>query len=271
MPSKAARSRKNETGGSNPLERYFTILEILAALPDGATHTALATISGLPKPAIHRLVSSLTQAGLVELDDGHGKIYRLGTRMRGLAMLSLNDDLLTSAANLVLAPLARKLDETCFLVRLEGTVIRSCAMSAPARGYRLHIEPGFVIPAHAGATGKAILAFQPESVVRAVAAAPLERLTSRTHRTVDDLLVELQAIRTQGYAHCDGEIDENSAAYACPVYSAKGDVYFAIGVTGPRDRLHERDAKTYASALAHAAKKFQECLVRTASERISAG
>jgi DNA-binding IclR family transcriptional regulator len=259
---------KSNTNKSYPLERYFTILEILAALPKGITQTELSKISGLPKPAIHRLITSLIQSGLVAVNEEGGKLYSLGQRMRHLAALSLNDDIVSSATHLVLAPLTRLFNETCFVVRFDGTVIRSLAMSAPERGYRLHIEPGFIIPAHAGASSKVILCYQNEEIIRSVVGKSLEVLTDSTHTSIDKLLKELRIVRQQGFAHCDGEIDENTAAYACPVHSTTGEVQFSIAVTGPRDRMHERLQSEYIAALQKSAKKFEEYLTNAASKEV---
>lgn len=128
--------------------------------------------------------------------------------------------------------LAEKLHETCFISRLGQKTIRSIARRAPDQGHRLHVLPGAQLPAHAAASAKAILAFQPEEVLQRILGEDLPALTDRTKTDLDAVRAELEQVRRDGHAICDREIDPSVMAYACPVKVQGAGVLYSVGVTG---------------------------------------
>lgn len=249
----------------SPLERYLQILEIVAASSRGLTMTDIAEMAPLPKASVHRLTRTLLDAGLLCSDPDNGKLFRAGARLSRLLYLSLGNEAVVNFAQIVCNELVHRLNETCYLVRLEHAHVRSVARAVPEQGYRLHVVPGAELPPHAASSAKAILAFQEEKVVRRVLREPLARLTSRTKTRMSDCLAELTQVRRLGYAVCDREIDENVIAYAAPVRLPESLVLFSIGVTGPVSRLRRHETAYYVAQLSEAAAKFARML-QTASQ-----
>jgi len=244
----------------SPLERYLQILEIVTASSRGLTMTDIAEMTLLPKASVHRLTHTLLDAGLLSGDEHNGKTFHAGIRLSRLLYLSVGNEVVGKFAQIVCDELVERLNETCYLVRLEHTNVRSVARAMPDQGYRLHVVPGAELPAHAASSAKAILAFQPDDVIRRVLHEPLARLTPRTKTRIGDCLAELAQVRRQGYAVCDREIDENVMAYATPVQLPDSLVLFSIGVTGPISRLKRRDTAYYVVQLKDAAAKFARML-----------
>lgn len=226
---------KGEAAG--PIERYLRILEVVAASAHGLTLTDIARLTGLPKPTVHRLTRSLVDAGALAGDEAWYKTFRVGDRLWRMLHLGLARDEAAAYAQIVVDGLAAELRETCYVVRLGQENIRSIARSAPDQGHRLHVLPGEVLPPHAAASAKAILAFQPDETVTRFLSGPLEKLTPRTLTSVDVLKAELAEVRERGWALCDREIDDNVMAYAWPVRLRGAGVVYSVGVTGPCSRL----------------------------------
>lgn len=104
-------------------------------------------------------------------------------------------------AQVVCDELAEKLHETCFISRLGQKTIRSIARRAPDQGHRLHVLPGAQLPAHAAASAKAILAFQPEEVLQRILGEDLPALTDRTKTDLDAVRAELEQVRPRRARH----------------------------------------------------------------------
>ena len=108
---------------------------------------------------------------------------------------------------------------------------------------------GRPVPLHCAALGKVLLA-------HAAAALPgkrLERLTPQTITSRAALDAELAAVRTNGYAVTDGELEPGLVAVAAPVYRDGGVVVAALSVSGPATRLTpQRQAEVAAACVAEA-------------------
>jgi DNA-binding IclR family transcriptional regulator len=108
----------------------------------------------------------------------------------------------------------------------------SVACIAHAAGYA-HEPPRVreLVPAHATAAGKALLASRArwrESVLEI----DLPRYTERTIVEPAVLRTHLDAVLSEGYAVEDGEYQEGVCAVAAPVFSA-GEAVAALSLSGP--------------------------------------
>lgn len=219
-----------------PLERYFRILEVLSGFADGLSLTELTTILMLPKGSTHRLLATMQKSQLVVINAATGA-YTLGDRVRRLAQLSAADGFIEALTASFLQRLVADTGETCYIARLEGSTVRVVAMESPNAPWRGFVLPGKVMHPHATACAKAILAFQPTSLIEQILSTDLPALTDRTLISPHDILAEYQAIRHQGYATCIGEVDEGLAAVAVPVSVTLAGVIYAVGIVGPLPRI----------------------------------
>lgn len=251
---------KRDDERRGPLERYLSIMEIVAAAHDGLTMTDIASITDLPKPTVHRLTRVLLDSGALVADDHRQKRFRIGFRLWRILYLGFEREALTGYAQIACDEVTSHLKETCYIVRLGGTDVRTIVRTTPDQGYRLHVNPGADLPAHAAASAKAILAFQPPEALRRYLREPLPQLTPHTKTDIASCLAELETTRARGYAICDREIDENVMAYAVPVHLPDAGVLFSVGVTGPCSRLLQHPPEHYVAGLTEAAAQFARAL-----------
>lgn len=147
------------------LDRYIRILEILAPVPAGLTLNEIIIISKLPRGTVHRLVKSLAQVGFLISRTGRSKIYVVGPQLLRLLYSGLSIDLVVALSRPLLEDLANQLGETVFLSRLNGHQIEKVAAWMPKDGGSSYIQPSRILPPHAAATAKIILAYQDKTVV----------------------------------------------------------------------------------------------------------
>jgi len=247
----------------SPFERYLSIIEIVAAAHDELTLTDIAKIADLPKPTVHRLTRVLLDSGALVAEDRRQKQFRIGPRIWRVLYLGFEPDSLVRYAQMACDAAASRLKETCYIVRLGRTDVRTVARATPDQGYRLHVYPGSDLPIHAAASAKAIIAFQPEKEVMRYIREPLPRFTPYTNTDVSVFLAELKKTRKRGYAICDREIDEHVMAYAVPVHLPNAGVLFSVGVTGPCSRLLQHPVAFYIDGLKEAADQFARALQTT--------
>lgn len=219
------------------LEKQVRALEAIGSSPNGLTLTEIAQRCSVPLATAHRIIYTLQQSGLVAATPGKRKDYTLGSRLLRLLHAGTDEAFLRIAVQPLLDSLTEKLEETCFVAQLSGDRIVSIARAVPAKGLRGYVVPGHMMPLHAAASAKAILAFQPKDILDRILRNPLPRLTPETIHDVNDLLREFEDVRELGYATCWNEMEIGIGALAVPIRVPNLGVMYSLGVSGLIDRL----------------------------------
>jgi DNA-binding IclR family transcriptional regulator len=248
---------------SAPLERYVTVLETLGAASEGLSLSEVAGRCGLPVGTAHRLLQNLRRTGLIASAGADRRNYRLGERLLRLLHAGSDTAWLQISVQPILDALANELAETCFLTRLVGHQVISLAWAVPAKGLQGYVFPGHVMPPHAAASAKAVLAFQAPAIVRKALAGKLPKLTAHTKVKRSDIDREYAGVRVAGYATCWNEIDVGLGAFAVPVHVQGVGIMYSLGVSGVIDRLARRPVPDTVKRLTAAA----EALARVLPDR----
>ncbi len=221
--------------GSQSFERAIELLRALeAAGPNGAGVTDVAQDAGLAVSTAHRLLRALCTAGLAAQDHANGR-YHLGPALVVLGQQAakvLGYDQLLPVLNGLVAATGESAN-VGILVGGEVLVVLDAASPQPLR---FDQDSGTRVPAHSSAMGKVMLAWCQDPVA-AVASLTFERFTERTITGADNLLEELGAIRTRGWALNDGERNPGVRAVAAPILRADGSVGAALALQGPAIRF----------------------------------
>jgi DNA-binding IclR family transcriptional regulator len=190
------------------------------------------------KSSASRLAATLNAAGLLAPAGGPGR-YRLGSKLVRLAALAGDRAAVPEVAVPILRGLVDECGETGHVATLDGTEVVTVAVVDGWRSVRLHSTVGKRSPAHATATGKALLAgLGSDEVLRRFGdAGALEQRTPRTIASVDELLAALPAIRARGCALDSEELEPGLRCVAAPVFDHAGAVVAAVGLSGPASRM----------------------------------
>src|SRR4051794_40203700 len=205
----------------------------------------LAAELALPASTVHGLVRTLVAHGMVVQERGSSR-YQLGPAVLRLGNVYLDTIELRSKAIPWAEDLARR---TGLAVRTGVLLLDDVVIihhEPRPDGSRQMPEVGIVIPAHASALGKAMLAFSPDDAERLVKEGELRSMTGETLTSPDDVHRELEEVRATGIAREQDEAVLGEAAVASPVFDSWGDVVGAIGVvmsgstdTDPADQVRE--------------------------------
>jgi len=222
------------------VERAVTVLDALAAAPDGLGTVEVARATGTNASTASRLLATLAAAGLVE----RGPRWRLGLRLveLGEAVLARRD--------------ARALGRP-FLEALARDTGETATLSAP--GDEAAVTVDFVTSAattvslarlgrpslpHATAAGKVLLAFGGVAFPR-----KRDALTDRTITEEGALRAEVERVRSRGWAEAVRERERDLNALAAPVLDRRGALAAIVGLQGPAARLTTQRRKEILPAL----------------------
>ncbi len=219
------------------LERAASILGAFTAEEPELRLSEVAARLNLHKATTHRFLVNLEHLGFVEHAPRSGK-YRLGWRLFELGgLVSQRLDLWDEALPF-LEGLVRDTGETGHLAVLEGGQAVYIERVETRRALRLPSTLRRGYPAHATNLGKVLLAYaRPDHVKEILLSRELEAFTPNTITNVDQLTVELVAIRERGYSVDNEEYDEGLRCIGGPVRDSSGRVVAAIGIGGPVTRI----------------------------------
>lgn len=214
----------------------LTILESFDNEHPEQTLSGLCRRLRLSKASAFRHLAALENKGYLVRDLATNR-YCLGPNVLVLSKRFLDQNTLAVVARPVLAEIAADTGETAHLGVLDGHHVVYLETAESPQRVRALVNRGDRLPAHAVASGKAILAHSPPKTVESFVAEGLEQLTERTLGSSEELLDQLATVRTQGFAFVFGEWVDDVVAVAAPVFSHDNEVVAAVGISAPRARL----------------------------------
>jgi DNA-binding IclR family transcriptional regulator len=216
--------------------RSIELLRVLAGAARGLGVTEAAERIGVAKPTAHALLRTLEAAQMVVQDRDSGK-YRLGPALLELGNAYLETHELRARSVVWADTLAARVNEAVWVGVLSGDHVLVVHHAFRPEGAVQILEVGAVLPWHACALGKAIVAHVADAERTALLGGALPVLTGGTVTDRKKLAAQLDRVRSTGYALEDGEATIGDAGVAAPVFARDDGVAGAIGLVGPVERL----------------------------------
>ncbi|MGK5555947.1 IclR family transcriptional regulator [Actinomadura kijaniata] len=222
-------------GPVQSIERAAAILRLLAAGTGRLGVGEIAASLGLARGTAHGILRTLERVGFVEQDRDSGK-YQLGAALLHLGSSYLDvNELRSRALNWADALAARSGEAVRIGTLLEGRVLVVHHVFRPDDTLQT-MDVGALLPLHATALGKALLAHDANAVA-AVRGTELETFCRRTVTDHRELSRALARVRENGWAAEVEELSIGEAAIAAPIRGHGGLVVGAIGISGAVERL----------------------------------
>jgi DNA-binding IclR family transcriptional regulator len=214
------------------------LLEALAHSDRPRGVTELARELGWNKSNVHRSLATLVSLGYVRKNPETGG-YEMSLRLWELGSRIINRLSLKPAAFPFMQRLAERTRETVHLSILDGLDVVYVDKIDSPEPVRAYSTVGGRAPAYCVATGKAMLAFQPDAVLAGLRFSNLKAHTEWTITKKEAFLEEMERIRQTGYSVNRGEWRSAVRGLAAPIFGAGNRPVAAIGLSGPRARLNE--------------------------------
>lgn len=239
------------------LQNAFLVLEAVGESgPWGADAGEIEARTGLHRRSIYRHLNSLKALGMVA-DATEPTRYRLGHSIAALAQHASDQREFLRRARLFCDEIAERTGEPVHVTILDQA---TAATIASAQGLA-HLDdlPPIVLgsrrPLHASASGKVYLAFNP-SALEAYSVRPLERFTSHTISTLEQLRTECAQIRERGYALDRQEFVSEVTCIAVPVHGINGRAVGTLAVSTKNPVMSTARRNALLKVLLPAARSF---------------
>jgi IclR family transcriptional regulator, acetate operon repressor len=229
---------------SSAAARCLEILRILSCADEDLSLQQIAESAGLHASTVHRLLLPLFESGFIERQ--HDSRYRVGLEAIAVGSGFLRRSPIRRAA---LPFMMRLSEQTRLTVNLgfwwKGKVVIVDCLPMP--GTNAFYEPGNVVPAHATAIGKVLLAHRGKSALRAIG--PLDRYTEHTICTNEALEAEMTLVLKAGFAADNEEAILGCRCLAAPILLDGLEPEAAVSLTGPAAMVDEATLKELAKVL----------------------
>ncbi len=234
-------------------DRAIDILLLFTERQPVLTAIEVAENLGMSPSTTYRYLTSLRASGLIEEGETNGE-FRLGPTVFQLARIARKGLGLSEIALPVMRDLVAQTGESALLTRRSGPHVVCIERVESPHSVRLSYERGHVLPLHAGASAKVILAYlKPSEIDTVLNGKPLPRYTQHTVTDPDILRSQLNAIRVAGYVVSDEEVDMGVRGVAAPILDSGGQVLAGVSIAGPAFRLNDTLLPTVIAEVSHAA------------------
>jgi len=227
---------------------------------EGGEALSLAELTqrtGIPKPSVFRLATTLESVGLLDRDRNGS--YVLGMRLVSLAQFYLSLSL-TQASRPVMEDLNRSFGHTINLAVLDHGEMVFVEVLESRNSFRMATTIGAREPLHATALGKAVAAHLPDAEFTPILGEhPLRALTANTIVTRPQLDKELELIRARGWATDIGESYAGAHAVGAAVFDRHG-VAGGISISASSSQLPVDELPATGAALVRAADTISRML-----------
>jgi DNA-binding IclR family transcriptional regulator len=219
----------------NAVRHAALILRILGSSAEPVSMSDVARRAKLSKPATFHLLKTLEVEKFVARDAAARYRLSWGVYELGTAVIRSID--LTRVARTYVDKLAADMREVVLIGIIDehSVLYVDCVASTGATAMLANV--GRRTALHATASGKLLLAHQPDSFIRATIEAGLARRTPATIFDGAALRAELTQIRTSGYATCWQEFDVNLSSIAAPLVDYTGHTIAALAIAGSSERI----------------------------------
>jgi DNA-binding IclR family transcriptional regulator len=238
---------------SSIISKLMSVLTLLSQSRTPLAFSDLVAKSGMNKSSMHRLLAIGVAEDVVQFDKA-SKTYLLGAKVFDLVRNAYDGYDIQVVA----------LDE---MVRLHGLCDSNVTIGVPSglevvylrmleanHALGAHQRPGMREPMHCSASGKALCAYLPDSVVaKKFDGYDFNAFSARTITSLPAFMAALQEVRAQGYATNDREEYDHLVGISAPIFNYMSEPIAVLNIWSVHTRYALDDLKKWAPELIAAA------------------
>lgn len=241
--------------GPKVLEKSLRVLDAFGEHSPSWSEAELRRHLAIPSTTLNRILRSLERAGyLLRGEDGRYQLGVAAIRLGNRASRTMN---LATVLDPHLRALARETGELAILAVPEFPAGLARYINTADSDSRLRVtaEIGAAVPITAGATAKAMFAFQPADRIELVLSRKLQQLAAGTITDADQLRTQVDEIQERGWAFSWEETYNGAWAVGTPLLDPdQGTAYASIGVAAPTTRHDEETERSIRDAVLETAR-----------------
>lgn len=238
------------------LDRGLQVLQTFTAGKQYLSGSEVASITGLSRPTVRRILLTLEHLGFVTAIHG---TYTLTPKI-----ITLSNAYLSAQANSwqfaipTMQTLANTTGESSSISILDHDKIIYVARVSKKRIMSINLDIGSQLPAFATSMGRVLLAHLPEEELQDILGdLQLVKYTENTVASKEELVNILKDVREKGWAGVDQQFENGLRSIAVPIVNQNGKVVAAINCSVHAGRISKEQLRNdYLPILKETAKKI---------------
>jgi len=218
------------------LIRFFKIIELL----ENSSELRLKEIADrldIDNSTVHRFLKTLLKYDYVRMNPSNKK-YSLGLKFLNISTKIIDSIDIRNIAHDYLLELGEKTNETIHLTTFDGKRVVYIDKIESPEPIRMYSRIGNVAPINVTASGKVILAFQKDKVIKEIVdKIEFVPLTKNTITDKKKFIESLEEIRKKGFAVDNSEHEENVCCIAAPIRDYSKEVKYALSISSIKNRM----------------------------------
>lgn len=250
----------NKTDFVQSLARGLEVINAFSKDSPSMTLTEVAESVGLNRATARRFLLTLQSLGYIS---STGKQFALTPKVMELGFSYLSGLGLTDLISPHLVSLSNELHESASAAILDGTDIVYIARAAGQKIMQVQITIGTRFPAAFTSMGRVILADLSTDKQREILSRThLTPLTQHTKVSSEEILSELQKVKSQGFAFVDQELELGLRSLAVPIRNKQGLIVAAINVSAAASGSSESAVNSLLPQLTQCALAIEKSIQR---------
>ena len=240
-------------GGVQSLQRAIDILDMVSeAGAKGVRLSDAASVIGVGKSTVHRMLAELVRGGLVEQDE-RSKLYRVGAKLIRFGERAARSRSISDLVQPALERLAEATADTVYLSVRSGNSFICMAREVGTYPVKvLSLEPGERRPLGLGAGSLVLLAFLCAEERERIIAANAAKAPDNDALAGEEVRRCVGEVLRAGYARTEGRVVKGIAAIAVPIFDGHG-VVGSLSLQAISSRLSARRTAVLLGLLAREA------------------
>lgn len=231
-----------DTNSPRSLRRVLGLFDAIAKAGDGLSLAELSIMLESPKSSLLMLLRQMVEMNYLAHENDR---YRLGPAIFRLASDILSMRQFPKLIRPYIEELASRSQESVYLAILD----RDAQLASYIEGIespqevRYAVNTGTTRPLYCTAAGRCLLAYQePSWIEQYVKSVKFQPVTNGTLINRSALTRELEKIRAEGTSISVGEVVNDAAGIAAPIFEREGKIAAALLIAAPANRFERERA-----------------------------
>ncbi len=243
------------------VEKVFQIIETMAESREPLRLQDISLKVEMPASTTLRLITTLINCGYANQDPNTLR-YSLSLKFMHIGSLVSSQTSIRDIAHPYLVELSKKCKESvCMAIEQNMEVVYIDVIDGPDGMLRITQRIGKIAPMHSTGVGKLLLLnYDSKEINNIISKKGLVSLTPNTITTKEELLKELEVIKSQGYALDNEECELGARCISAGIKDYTGKIVAGISVSGPVTRMTMEYIDTIKNTVMDTSKKISEIL-----------
>lgn len=213
------------------IKKAIIILNYLSEHPYEYKASKLASITGINRTTVHRILDTLKEEGVV-IKDVDSKKYRLGPSIYRMGSVYLHNVNFENKILETLTKISEESKESAGLAIMDNETIISLYEIELFQSYKMNYKPGIFYPMNRGCYGKCLMAYYDQKRVRELLySQKFEKICTNTLTDPEEILKEYKKIREKGYVISDEETFRYAVGVGIPIFDSKNKVIACVAIS----------------------------------------